>query len=188
MANRLLESIEENPIIAAVKDFEGLEECLHTDVSIVFVLFGDICNIGEIVDKIKKAGKIAIVHVDLIIGLGGKEVSIDFIKKTTKTDGIITTRQTLIKYAKELGLFTILRFFIIDSISLMNIEKQKNMVQPDIIEILPGVMPKIIKKISEISSVPVIAGGLVTDKEDVIGAISNGAIGISSTRKEVWGM
>lgn len=188
MANRLLESIEENPIIAAVKDLKGLEECLHTDVSIVFVLFGDICNIGDIVEKIKEAGKIAIVHVDLIAGLGGKEVSIDFIKKTTKTDGIITTRQALVKHAKDLGLFTILRFFVIDSISLVSIEKQKKMVQPDIIEILPGVMPKIIKKISEISSVPVIAGGLVTDKEDVIGALSNGAIGISSTRKEVWGM
>lgn len=59
--------------------------------------------------------------------------------------------------------------------------------QPDAIEILPGiVVPKVIKKINAISRVPVIAGGLITDKEDVMNALSSGAIGISSTNQDVW--
>ena len=41
----ILEAIEENPIITAVKDQEGLEACLQTESRIVFILFGDICNI-----------------------------------------------------------------------------------------------------------------------------------------------
>ena len=37
---------------------------------------------------------------------------------------------------------------------------------PDMVEILPGVMPKVIKKLTAISPVPVIAGGLILDKEE----------------------
>ena len=36
------EIIEDNPIITAVKDQDGLESCLQTDSGVVFILFGDI--------------------------------------------------------------------------------------------------------------------------------------------------
>ncbi len=54
--------------------------------------------------------------------------------------------------------------------ALQNIIKQaKNAVQPDAIEILPGVLqPKIVRYITKHSPVPVMCGGLVTVKEDVI--------------------
>ena len=69
------------PIIAAVKDDEGLFKALKEDVEIVFVLYGDINTIPQIVGKIKSAGKVAMVHVDLITGLNNsKDVCIDFIK------------------------------------------------------------------------------------------------------------
>ena len=53
--HEILEAIEDNPIITAVKDQEGLEACLHAESGIVFILFGDICNIADIVN-IKKSG------------------------------------------------------------------------------------------------------------------------------------
>ena len=51
------EILEDTPIIASVKNMEGLEKCLDSDIQVVFVLFGDICNIASIVKKIKDAGK-----------------------------------------------------------------------------------------------------------------------------------
>ena len=66
MEQRLYEALQSNPIIAAVRDDEGLEACLQADVQTVFVLYGDICGIAGIVRRIKDAGKIAIVHADLI--------------------------------------------------------------------------------------------------------------------------
>ena len=50
------EILEDTPIIAAVKDLEGLEQCLMSDIRVIFILFGDICTIGSIVKKIKDAG------------------------------------------------------------------------------------------------------------------------------------
>ena len=52
---------------------------------------------------------------------------------------------------------------------------------------MPGVLPpKIISKICRISKRPVIAGGLVSDKEDIMAALGAGAVSISTTNEIVW--
>lgn len=181
--------VEANPVIAAVKDESGLEKCCRvTDIKVVFVLFGDICNIVDIVKRIKEAGKVAIIHIDLITGLSPKEITVDFVKYHTGADGIISTKATMIRRAKELGMYTVMRFFLLDSISLENITKQLAVVKPDFIEILPGVMPKIIRKVHKQVKTQVIAGGLITDKEDIMTALDAGAIAVSSTNQKVWEM
>ena len=121
MNQEFKDALDDSPIIAAIKDNNGLKKCLTSSSSVIFILYGDICNISDIVDEVKKAGKIAMVHIDLINGLSSKEITVDFIKKYTNADGIISTKPTLIKRARELSLYTILRLFVIDS---MAYEKQ----------------------------------------------------------------
>ena len=158
------------------------------ELQVIFVLYGDICNIKEIVKKIHKAGKVAIIHIDLINGLGAREIAVDFIKEHTGADGIISTKMALIQRAIELSMYTVLRFFVIDSLSLKSIEQldKQHGKRPDFIEVLPGVMPKIIKKICNSSKIPVIAGGLISDKEDIVKALGAGAIAVSTTSQEIW--
>lgn len=181
------ELAEANPVIAAVKDNRGLEiSCRCEEIRIIFVLYGDVCGIGGIVKKIKEAGKIAIVHLDLIDGLRGKEVIVDFIKNYTTADGIISTKPAMVKRGKELGLYTILRIFVLDSMAYENIPKQLDAVKPDALEILPGLMPKIVRRVAAMTRVPVIAGGLISEKEDVMAALSANAISISTTNADIW--
>ena len=54
------------------------------------------------------------------------------------------------------------------------------------LELMPGVMPKVIRQMAETLSVPVIAGGLISDKEDIIAALDAGAASISTTKEELW--
>ena len=92
------EAVEENPIIAAVKNMDDLKICCSLeDIRVVFILFGDVCSIREIVEKVKESGKVAMVHIDLISGLSSKEIVVDFIRKNTEADGIISTKAALIK-------------------------------------------------------------------------------------------
>ena len=187
VSSSFYEAVEDNPIIAAVKNMNDLEVCCSLeDIRVVFILFGDICSVKEIVDKVKAAGKVAMVHVDLISGLSSKDIVVEFIQKNTKADGIISTKPTLIKKGRELGMFTILRYFLLDSMAYENIRQQQHAEKPDFIEVLPGVMPKIIKNVCKMSRIPIIAGGLISDKESVIDALSAGAIAVSSTNHEVW--
>ena len=181
------DAIMENPVIAAVKDEDGVLNCMQKDINVVFVLFGELTTISDIVDRLKSAGKIVIVHLDLIGGLAVREESVRFIKQYTKADGIISTKPDMIKYAKELGLYTIFRIFVIDS-KAFNAISHHAISSADLIEILPGIMPRIIQKFSQKTHVPIIAGGLVSEKEDVINALDAGAIAISSTNQQVWNM
>ncbi len=188
MEQKFYDVVSNCPVIAAVKDFDGVRQCLKSEVNIVFILFGNICNIGEIVEQVKGADKIAMVHIDLIEGLDNHEIAVDYIRKTTRADGIISTRMNMVNRAKELSLYTVFRIFVLDSRAYQSIEKQRKQIRADFIEILPGVMPRIIQRVCKISSQPVIAGGLIQEKEDVIEALNAGAISVSTTNREVWFM
>ena len=183
------EIVEENPVIAAVKDEEGVETCCTMEeVKVIFVLYGDICSIPGIVKRIKEAGKTALVHIDLITGLSAKEAAVDYIKNSTSADGILSTKPLMIQRAKELSMYAVLRYFVIDSMAIKSIENlnRQRGKNPDFIEVMPGVMPKVIRKICRSSRIPVIAGGLIADKEDVMGALEAGAVAVSSTNRSVW--
>lgn len=182
----MMQLLEESPIIAAVKDRNGLKNSLKSDCNIIFVLFGTICDIKEIISEIKACEKIAIVHIDMISGLASKDVAVDFIKYNTEADGIISTKQQNLKRAKDLGLLAIQRTFVVDSIALSTLKKQLELFKPDAVEILPGIMPRILKLVRGYSKIPLIAGGLLADKKDFLEALEAGADGVSSTTEELW--
>ena len=188
MKQQLYDALSDNPIIMAIKDEKGLKACLKThDENVVFVLYGEVATIADITEQLKAAGKQAVVHMDLISGLSAREEAVDFIARYTKADGIISTRYEQIKRGKQLNLSTIYRIFVIDSKALSNLNRHIGD-YADVVEILPGLMPKIIRRMKKELGVPIIAGGLIADKEDVIQALDAGAIAISTTNEDVWNM
>ena len=188
MKQQLYDALSDNPIIMAIKDEKGLKACLKAhDENVVFVLYGEVATIADITEQLKAAGKQVVVHMDLISGLSAREEAVDFIARYTKADGIISTRYDQIKRGKQLNLSTIYRIFVIDSKALSNLNRHIGD-YADIVEILPGLMPKIITRMKKELGLPIIAGGLIADKEDVIQALNAGAIAISTTNENVWGM
>ncbi|MCR5370232.1 MAG: glycerol-3-phosphate responsive antiterminator [Clostridium sp.] len=187
--HEFVRAVEANPVIAAVKSDEGLRRCLDTDIGIVFTLYGELGSIEDIVKQIKDAGKIAMVHIDLVNGMQPKEVSLDFIRNRTEADGIITTKYSLVQHAKNLELNSVLRMFMLDSTSLETLERysRQESVQPDVMEILPGtLLPDVIRRANQICRVPVMASGLITRKEEIMNALKNGAISVSTTSEKLW--
>lgn len=188
MKQQLYDALSDNPIIMAVKDEAGLQACLKLkEARMVFVLYGEVATIADITGQLKAAGKMVMVHMDLISGLSAREEAVDFIAKYTQADGVISTRFEQIKRGKHLGLSTIYRIFVIDSKALSNLNRHIGE-YADIVEILPGLMPKIISRMKRKLGMPIIAGGLIADKEDVIQALSAGAVAISTTNEDVWNM
>lgn len=184
----LLELLADEPVIAAVKDDAGLEAALKSDVSLLFLLYGDILTIDSMVAKVHSAGKKAFVHLDLVDGLSTREVAADFIASHTAADGVISTKPALTRRARELGLVAIQRVFLLDSMALKNVDRHFSQESADLVEVLPGLMPKIIRRLCQSTGKPIIAGGLISDKEDVTGALSAGAVAVSSTNPAVWDM
>lgn len=184
--NKVLSSIEQNPIIAAVRHEDDIDEAIEARVSAVFLLHGDIFNIQELVDRVKQCGKLVFVHLDLLEGLGKDQKAVEYIARVVRPDGIISTKTPNIKHAKEAGLFTIQRFFLLDSQSFDQAIKTAKASMPDMVEIMPALMPQIIKKVCSLLESPVIAGGLIESKEDIIEILKAGAVGASTGKRELW--
>lgn len=180
--------LKSHPVIASVKDLEGLEAALESPARIIFVLFSDIISLPSIIRRAKSKDKLVFVHLDLVEGLDNKEVSAKYVKQFTEADGIISTKHNVIQAAKEQGLLTIQRFFMLDSMALVKAMKHMDQGCADAIEILPGVIPKTIRKVSAFARVPVIAGGLIMDREDVNMALTAGASAISTTNRILWNL
>ncbi len=183
--------LEENPIIASVNSDETLDIAVASECGIVFVLYGNLCTIGSIVKKLKNAGKVVFVHADLLEGSSAKDVVVDFIHDVTQADGIISAKNNLLRTANSRDMYTIHRFFLVDSMSLSNITKQLQSSGADIVEIMPGYGPVGIQWVlrdleaQEIDK-PLIASGLVCSKEAIVNALSVGASAISTTCVDIW--
>ena len=124
--------------------------------------------------------------MDLIEGLKGDYERLLFIKQCVEPYGIITTRATTIKNGKKLDFCVIQRIFALDSLSLETGIRNIHSILPDAVEVLPGVASKIITTIGNSVQIPIIAGGLIHNKKEIMEAISAGAMAISTSKQELW--
>ena len=108
MRHALVTTLENTPVIPAVKTPEELPAALRAEGGVVFLLCGDILNIGELIARIHAANRRAVVHADLVAGLAPREIAVDFLQ-CCGADGIISTRPLLIRRGRELGLLTRIR-------------------------------------------------------------------------------
>lgn len=178
--------LERTPVIAAVKNDDQLQRCLACESGIVFILYGSVTTIPRIAKTAREAGKTVFVHVDLLDGLAAREAAVDYIAQSTCAHGVISTRPGLIRHAHAVGLSTVQRYFVLDSMALENVLRPDAHPGADLIEILPGLMPKIIRRLCAQLDRPLIAGGLISDKDDVMAALAAGAVAVSSTNEDVW--
>jgi glycerol uptake operon antiterminator len=183
-----LSVLRNRPVIAAFRDgIENLriQELDHT--AVLFILGGTIFDLPRIVEQAKRYGKLILVDIDLIKGLGKDAPGIRFLAQESRVDGIITTRSNLIQSAQKEGLVSIQRIFVLDSGSLKGGLSVIGKSKPDAVEVLPGlILPKIMKRIRVKTPIPVIAGGLITQEDEVRDILASGAIGISTTSSRLF--
>ena len=136
--------MERNPVIAAIQN-GMLDKVLKSPVEIIFNLKVSLTEIKDVVNKVHSADKKIFVHIDLADGIGKDKTGIEYLA-SLGVDGIISTRSQLIKYANEAGLVTVQRFFALDSKGVESIGDMLETAKPDLIEIMPGIASKVIKR------------------------------------------
>ena len=95
------EEIKSNPIIAAIKKLDQLDEALNSPCKNIFLLTGNIFNLKGICCRIKSKNKNLYINVDLINGFSRDTWGLEYIVKNVPLDGIITTKTHLVKLSKE---------------------------------------------------------------------------------------
>ncbi len=182
-----VETIRDNPVIAAVQSPVALSASLGLRMPTVFLLGTDIFSAKASVDSCVSEGCNVFLHMDLIDGLAASAKALDYVQHRIAPSGIISTKSTLIKYAREQGVFCIQRFFMVDSASYENAVKLTRKNRPNMVELMPGIIPEVLRRFTAEVDTPVIAGGLVHDRRQVIDALSSGAVGVSTGCQALWG-
>lgn len=177
--------LEKCPVVPAIRD-NDIDSALDSPCGVIFLLNADILTVTDAINKLHRAGKKAYIHIDLADGIGKDNSGIKYLKQCG-ADGIISTRAALIRMAKEQKLTTVQRVFALDSKGLASAIETVKSGNPDFVEVLPGIALKAIKLFAK-ARIPVIAGGLISEKSEILSALDSGAIAVSTGKKELWDM
>lgn len=183
----ILDTLIENPIIAAVRSEDNLERVIQSETKVVFMLFGNIGELEEQCRLLNEAGKLIFLHIDLIDGLRPDAVGMKYIAERMKPAGIITTKGSCVRIAHDLGMFAIQRVFMLDSSALKSGIQNVSSCRPNLVEILPGVCEKALTMARDHMGTPFIAGGFIESKEEIISALRSGAVAVSTSSEDLWG-
>jgi glycerol uptake operon antiterminator len=154
----------------------------------LIILFGDINSLPELIRRTDEAGKLLLLHLDLIGGIGRDRAGIQFLAKLG-VKGVITTKPQLAKIARQEGMRVIQRMFLVDSESLRTGISLLKGFRPDAIEALPASTPaSVLAELKAATDVPILVGGLVRSADDVMQAVANGAFAVSTSQRELWNL
>ena len=183
----IAELLKNGRIISATRSDEDFLKAIESAPEVIFDLMPDLMNVSAKVKKCHEAGKKYFVHMDLAKGIGKDESGMRFLRRIG-VDGILSTKLNMIKLAKDNGLFTVQRFFVVDSQSVHTTLESVKASKPDMIEIMPGTQSKVTERISSQTDVPVIAGGLIETDEEVRAILESGASAVSTARQSLWNL
>lgn len=176
---------ENGRIMAATRSDEDFLRAVAGVPEVIFDLDPDLMNISAKVKRAHEAGKKYLLHIDLAKGLGKDESGIRFLKRIS-VDGIISTKVGVIKLAREQGILTVQRFFIVDSHSIQTTVETVKASKPEMIEIMPGTLCKVIERLKGSIDIPIIAGGLIETEDEICAILESGAVAVSTARHELW--
>ncbi|MFW3608356.1 glycerol-3-phosphate responsive antiterminator [Staphylococcus caprae] len=173
-------------ILPAIRNMRDLERLTKTDYKACVLLDMHIGHLKSIMELLKRQGIACYIHIDLIKGLSHDEFACEYIIQQYKPKGIVSTKTKVIRKAKSLNTLTIFRVFIIDSQALTRSIELIKKVEPDFVEVLPGIASKAVNQIQKETSKPVIAGGLINDENEVQEAVSSGAKYVTTSYQKLW--
>ncbi|NPC91992.1 glycerol-3-phosphate responsive antiterminator [Bacillus sp. WMMC1349] len=173
-------------ILPAVRNMKQFDIFLDSPYTYGVLLDIHLGHLGGVISAAKRRGKKMLVHVDLIQGIKHDEYGAEFICQEMKPAGILSTRSSVIAKAKQKKVYAIQRMFLIDTSAMMKSIELVQKHRPDFIEVLPGVVPELIKEVHERTGIPIFAGGFIRSEKDVKRALDAGAVAVTTSETQLW--
>lgn len=172
-------------IIPVVRTDREFRQSLITPGRFVFHMSASLLKMAPMAKIAKEHGKELYIHIDFAEGLGRDMTGIQYLSKIGAA-GIISTRSNLLRMAGDCGLKKVQRVFIMDSRSVETALESIRSVEPTMVEIMPGLIPKVIGRFRAELHIPVVAAGLIENKEEAAAALEAGAAYVSTTKTNLW--
>ncbi|MCG7409245.1 glycerol-3-phosphate responsive antiterminator [Paenibacillus sp. ACRRX] len=173
-------------ILPASRQMKDLEKAVASSFEYLVLLDMHVAQLKHACQMVHRANKKLFLHIDLIQGLQNDAYATEYLCQEYRPYGILSTKASVIQKAKQKGVVAVQRIFLIDNSALEKSFKLLQNTQPDVIEVLPGGMPNVIRKVKQSTNLPILAGGFISTSEDVEQALQAGAEAVTTSNKQLW--
>ncbi|MGO1593286.1 MAG: glycerol-3-phosphate responsive antiterminator [Ancrocorticia sp.] len=175
------------PSVRRLKDLDLAAQCPSDFVLLSEVHIG---NLEPLAAVLADAGKMVLVHADLIGGFKADRDGIKLLRNMFHVDGVLSQSAHVVSAAKKAKLLAIQRVFIMDSRSLDRSLASLGEARPDGIEVLPGALASRYYDLFEqwSDSSALIAGGMVRTRDEADDLFDLGYEAITASTPELWKM
>lgn len=174
-------------VIPSVRDLKHLDLALKSPSPFILLSEAHIGNLQLLTKRCHAVNKKVLVHLDLIGGVSKDQIGLKMLRDLYKIDGVISPNANLLKRVKDLGLISIQRLFLLDSRSLESGLKSMEERHLDALELLPGPFSLyVIEKVRKTTSLPLLAGGFISEDRMVKKLFEGGIKGITTSEKHLW--
>jgi glycerol uptake operon antiterminator len=185
--HRLAAALRAFPVIPALRGAEDAREALRRPGAALLVFKGTIFSLRETL-RLARDGRPVLVHLDLLEGVGKDDAGVQWLAELG-VRGIASTRGHLVRQAVRRGLIAVQRVFAVDSDALATGLASAREAAPHAVEVLPGLMvPHLTEALGPPLGLPVLGAGLVRTPDHVRAILAAGAVGVSSSARELWGL
>ena len=126
-------------VVLAISTMKEFESFLDSSFTWGVLMEFHIALLPDMVKAAHGRGKKILFHLDLLRGISTDEYGCEYACQRLRADGIISTRPKVVETAKKNKCLAILRLFLIDTRSLERGLALCNSLEPDYVEILPGI-------------------------------------------------
>ena len=132
------------------------------------------------------AGKTVYLHADLLRGVSADEFGCEYLCQKLRADGIISTKPKVLEAARRNHVATILRLFLIDTKSLDKGASLIKNLQPDHVELLPGLacyaiadLKQRLQPVASTQPQSFLCGGLIKTHAQITRCLDAGACAVT---------
>lgn len=176
-----------HPVIMAIYGVEQLKVAIESEAKVCIIANIDLLKIQPVINLLTQADKFVIVNIDSCNGIQQDKSGIEYIAESGAT-GILSTRLQTIQRANRLELLTMQKIFVTDRSTWLRSLNAIEQSAPDYVQLMPAPMLPLLSQADKMKLPPTVASGFVSHANDVTYALANGAIAVSSSDCQLWGM
>ena len=176
------------PILLAISQMKEFEKFLQSPLDTCILMDFHINLLPAMMQNAHAAGKKVYLHADLLRGVSADEYGCEYLCQRLRADGIISTKPKVLEAARRNHVATILRLFLIDTKSLEKGVALIRSLQPDHVELLPGlacdVIPELTRRL-EGTTQSFLCGGLIKTHEQIKRCLEAGACAVTLSDRQL---
>jgi glycerol uptake operon antiterminator len=175
------------PCCPATTTGDQFQRALASSAEVVLILRANGLELSPFLAQAHSAGKLVAVHLDLVSGLRPDRSSVQWLSDSG-ADAVVSSRGHLMPAIREHRMTAIQRLLLVRQTQLSAGIGSIRRSEPDIVEVLPGVvLPQVLHLLPDLGR-PLLAGGFVRTVQDVHDLLGAGAIAVTTSREELWSL